>query len=104
MMHALRRALSLTLFSLVLGEKGSFRTSSTSTYLYIFVILPHPHPLTKKKIFILSPITTSIQQHQRHYIYQASQYRRIGSTYLYIFCYTPLPTPSNENLKSSSFC
>lgn len=34
MMHALRCALSLTLFSLVLGEKGSFRKNSTGTYLY----------------------------------------------------------------------
>lgn len=44
MMHALRRALSVTLFSLVLGEKGP--------YLYIFVILPHPHPPTKKDLHL----------------------------------------------------
>lgn len=40
-------------------------------------------------------------EHQHHYIYQASQYRRIGSTYLYIFRYTPPPTPSN-GIESSS--
>lgn len=34
MMHALRRALSLTLFSLVLVGKRSFRKNSTGTYLY----------------------------------------------------------------------
>lgn len=41
-------------------------------------------------------------EHQHHYIYQASQYRRIGSTYLYMFFhYTPPPTPSN-GIESSS--
>lgn len=50
MMHALRRALSVTLFSLVLVGKGSFRKSSMGTYLYLYILLYSPtHTLTKKK-------------------------------------------------------
>lgn len=40
MMHALRRARSLTLFSLVLVGKRSLRKSFTSTYLYISLYSP----------------------------------------------------------------
>lgn len=88
MMHALRCALSLTLFSLVLGEKGpSGRTPRVLIYLIpiYFRYTPPPTPSNEKKILICfaeknndnddsTKTTTSTTPSN-----QASQYRRIGS-------------------------